>query len=296
MMRPRILSAARGFTLVETIIVIVMLGALGAIVGLFIRAPIQSYADSVARAEVSDQADLALRRIARDLRLALPNSVRVSPDGSAIEFLMTSTGGRYLAPDEEARGVPLDFLNPANRVFTVFGAKESFDRAEAGNFVVVFNLGEGFDQSDAYQPLRDSQPLNRNIAEIQTISRAGGNATITLRDNPFATQEVPMPSPTQRFQVVTGPVSYHCSTQADGTLALTRFSDYPIPVTIGAPPPGARRALVARRLATCPRIFERQTAASGRSALVVLALTLLPRNDGQTFIRLVHQVQVDNTP
>jgi hypothetical protein len=35
----------------------------------------------VRRAELTDQADVALRRITRDIRLALPNSLRVTTTG-----------------------------------------------------------------------------------------------------------------------------------------------------------------------------------------------------------------------
>ena len=91
-----------GFSLLEMVVVIAITGIIGAMVAVFMARPVQSYTDSVQRAEYSDIADTALRRIIRDLRLALPNSVRVAevPAGSGIfylEFLLTSGGGRYRA-------------------------------------------------------------------------------------------------------------------------------------------------------------------------------------------------------
>jgi MSHA biogenesis protein MshO len=82
-----------GFTLIEAIMVIVITGILAGVVAVFITRPVQGYVDSVRRAELTDVADVALRRIGRDVRLALPNSLRVSGN-SCIEFIMTKGGGR----------------------------------------------------------------------------------------------------------------------------------------------------------------------------------------------------------
>ena len=111
----------RGFTLVEMIVVIVITGIIGGVVAMFIRAPVQGYMDSARRAEMTDIADTALRRMARDIRTAVPNSVRipVAAGSTYIEFLPTKAGGRYRAnPDQMCirdsppRGRRRSFLPP----------------------------------------------------------------------------------------------------------------------------------------------------------------------------------------
>lgn len=300
MSRLRTPRAARGFTLVEAIVVIVVMGILSGIVASFIRMPVKGYADSIGRAEVTDQADLALRRIARDLRLALPNSIRVSADRSALEYLETKTGGRYLSADDGVDGAPaLDFLNGANQSFTVLGALNSFSRAAPGDYLAVYNLGEGMKPSDAWQyGLADT-----NIARITAIGQQTIAAidpvqpsyVVTLERNPFAAQSTPMPSPSQRFQVVSGPVSYYCAPAADGSLTLWRAWGYAITPAQNVPPSGGQKAPLATRLADCA-IFDYGSPATQRSGLVILTLSLKARNEGDPAIRLVHQVHVDNTP
>ncbi len=294
MKRASLRRASRGFTLVETILVIVIMGIVGAIVAVFIQAPVRGYTDSVERAAASDEADLALRRIARDLRLALPNSVRVTPDGDAIEFLLTSTGGRYLSIDDDIAGLPpLDFDNPGNNQFAVVGG--TMRPIEPGNYVVVYNLGEATVPSDAYRFRSGAD--DTNIARVTAVADPrGGTPIVTLEDNAFARQSVPMTSPSRRFQVVTTPVTYACVQGRDGSVALERYWDYPISEQQLAPPQGTpKQAVIASRVNACRGIFRYGTDATRRSALVIINLQLRLRNGNDT-VRLVHQVHVDNTP
>jgi MSHA biogenesis protein MshO len=296
---------ARGFTLVEAIIVIAIVGVIGAIVAVFIRVPILNYRDTVDRAEITDQADLALRRMARDIRLALPNSVRASTDGRMVELLQTKSGGRYLADEDgvDPSLVPtLSFEDSSKTTFTVLAPPTSFAQVAAGDYVVVYNLGEGYDQANAYQ--LPAAGAGGNIARISAKgapaqeSVAGQDmptVRLTLDSNPFAKQAVPLRSPRRRFQVVSGPVMFYCAARPDGTLALWRAWGYPISADLAIPGAG-QKALVATRLTTCDGLFSYGSAAAQRSGLVVIALELHGRNDSAAAIRLVHQVHVDNTP
>jgi MSHA biogenesis protein MshO len=285
-----------GFTLVEAILVIVIIGLLGGMVAVFIRAPMQGYADSVARAELSDVADLALRRMARDLRLALPNSIRVSDDGNSLEFLMTRAGGRYLSAQDSVDTLPvLDFVDPANKNLTVVGPMPDDAHLTLNqDYLVVNNLGTGFAPADAYGFGSDQS----NIAIVK--GRDDSSNQLTLDSNPFARQVPASPSPSQRFFIVSGPVSYYCGLEADGTTRLlTRQSGYQINANLVANPvpPGSTntRSLLAGRVKSC-RFQYQSLASQRRSALVILTLELQPRNSTDATIKLVHQVHVDNAP
>ena len=66
-------NSLRGFTLIEMIMVIVITGVIAGMVAVFIKGPVDSYFDMARRAELTDIADTAMRRMTRDIRLALPN-------------------------------------------------------------------------------------------------------------------------------------------------------------------------------------------------------------------------------
>src|SRR5258706_15009711 len=95
--RPEIVpSRSSGFTLLEMILSIVIVAIIfGAT--LFFAYPIQQAGDVTTRAELTDMSDNALQRIGRDVRLALPNSVRVTANSGVyyLELIPLRTGARY---------------------------------------------------------------------------------------------------------------------------------------------------------------------------------------------------------
>ncbi|HJW54183.1 MAG TPA: prepilin-type N-terminal cleavage/methylation domain-containing protein, partial [Burkholderiaceae bacterium] len=66
MMMRRPTLREKGFTLAEAVIVIVITGIIAGTVAVFLRLPVQGYVDTAARAELTDIADTALRRMTRD--------------------------------------------------------------------------------------------------------------------------------------------------------------------------------------------------------------------------------------
>ncbi|MBI3903715.1 MAG: type II secretion system protein [Nitrosomonadales bacterium] len=223
-----------GFTLVEMIVVIVITGILGGMVAMFIRAPVQGYMDSARRAEMTDIADTALRRIERDLRTALPNSVRVTTSGGTtyLEYLETIGGGRY-----NSVTVPVDCLNLGNcTALTTTGNLVTGAAGAASNALATGgNIVPGTSRLVIYNQYNNSGAncSAANPSAYCAVGSGGGpvitgvtnGATDANADviNFAATTFVPSGgAPSSRFQLVSQPVTYACT--PNGT--LTRYSGY----------------------------------------------------------------------
>ena len=275
-------DSSRGFTLIEAVLVIALTGIVAAIVGVFIRQPINAYVDQARRAELSDTADTALRRVARELSHALPNSVRVDPSGLLLEFLPVSASGRYrAAPAADGSGDYLDFGNAADSSFDVLGPP--VDTA-TGDQLVVYNLG--LPGADAY-----SGETRRALTSIGT---ALGSLSYSVGASQF-----PYPSPGKRFQIVATPVTYACEPAANGTGVLRRFAGYAIQSTQPVDPTaaplaaliGRNNSVLSGNVAGCS--FGFSSGQSARSGVVTLRLTVASGGESMT---LLHQARIDNSP
>ena len=98
-----------GFTLIELVVVVVVVSILAAMSTQLITFPVISYLNLKRRTTLVDTADMTLRRMQRDIRRALPNSIRITSvtDGILLEMLHTSDGGRYRADADISISVPI---------------------------------------------------------------------------------------------------------------------------------------------------------------------------------------------
>lgn len=287
---------SRGFTLLEAIAVIVITGIIAAVVAIFLQKPIQGYFSSTARVAMADTADNALRRIARDVRLALPNTVRVDGTGMFLEFIPIKSGGRYL--DNEPC-----FVSPG-----------CINISTMGDMLTNVTVVTGSDQVSIYSQYNNSPndctlssaglysaycPTNNGVATLTSVT--GGASTNTFG---FATTLFVPPggSPTRRIFIISAsPVTYACDA-ATGTLwRITGYTRQPAqPANLAASPLlGATRVPLATNV-SCPVVatgspprFSYAGSASQRYSLLSAWITLT--SSGET-ISLLHQIHVDNTP
>jgi MSHA biogenesis protein MshO len=276
-----------GFSLVELIVVIVLIGAIGGIFAMQLGPVIAGYAAVGKRAALTDQADTALRRIVTEVRSAVPNSLRLA-DSTCLELVPTIDGGRYRAgPDvNQAGSAFLDHDAPVS----AFDVMTSFTAAPARNDLIVIG---NEDPRDVYS--------RSNVAVIDTVTRhADADPRGVHRIGVQAPLTIPFGYEGGRFVVVPGgaqAVSYICTgasgVDADGRgkgvlrrvtrdIASAQRCDVP-----------ADSPLLASNVSHCEFIYSPNQGATQQSGFVQLQLTL---SEGGESVSLTLGAHVSNVP
>jgi MSHA biogenesis protein MshO len=92
-MSPPVVSNEKGFTVIELIVVIVLLGILAMTTTQFIVSSATGFADQSRREGIATASRVAMDRLIRELRNALPNSVRTN--GSCLEYIPVEEATQY---------------------------------------------------------------------------------------------------------------------------------------------------------------------------------------------------------
>jgi MSHA biogenesis protein MshO len=286
-----------GFTLLELIMVVAIVGVMASILVVAFKPAFDSYVAVAHRAGLTDQTDTAMRKMTRDIRLAVPNSIRLATP-QCVEFIPTSTGGRYRTkPDTVWDAVqpgnpskPID-TNSTVSEFDVLTALTAIP--VAGDWVVIDNQNT----NDVYSGTNRASILSVGTPPIASPSL--GFHRITLNT---ATQ-FPVGYDGGRFNIVPNgqqAVFYVCASpgidaNGDGTGKVYRFANYGFNAAspISCPVPNATTPVLVNHVESCSFVYASNHGATQQSGFVEIQLKFTQKSES---VALLYGTHVDNVP
>jgi MSHA biogenesis protein MshO len=275
-------SRTTGFTLVEMVTVILILGVMVIGVSGFIIFGTRIFVESSSVEQVLGQSRFAIERMTRELRGAVPNSVRLANNNAAwqcIEFVPAQASTSYLdmpiMPDAAATTGTAIIDNPDN------------SQIRAGQWALVYPLSE----VDVYDVNRGKRfQLNTSTLVAHTLTLDFGATAVRFAEA----------SPRKRIYFATAAVSY-CVESNGVTSNINRYANYGL--LLNQPTPAAMlsagtQSLMAQDVVNNLTIAADLPIALTPSSLMTNAIVQLqPRFSvlGETF-QYRHQVQVINVP
>ncbi|ELM3751890.1 type II secretion system protein [Aeromonas dhakensis] len=166
------MRTAGGFTLIELVMVILLLGIMATFASQFIGIGSQIYGDASSREHLMSDARFAMERLNREVRNALPGSERIetldgswSDSGPCLRFWPISTSSRYIALNRNVSGstttLELVMATPASAVDPL---SPDASAVAVGDLLAVFPL------PDANQPsLSNGCEYGRCVARVTEV-------------------------------------------------------------------------------------------------------------------------------
>lgn len=261
----------RGFTLVELIISITLVGILAVVAVPMLRMPMTAYMDAAHRADLTGELDAGVGKLRDDFAKALPNSIRTTQLGARwfIEYLEVRAWGRYRALPAIPAG-PQSCPNPADTdvlqltlnetCFITFGPLQGSAPVVGTDWVVVNPLASTGAVANPYFG-GVATPAGGIKSRLQGLVPAllPGSSRITMSPH-----QMPAGTPSRQFYIVSTPVSYECD---PATRRLTRYSGYAITAAQPTAFAVANSAPLATLVGACSIRYQ-ATGAPGRGGIV----------------------------
>ncbi|MCC2608029.1 PilW family protein [Planctobacterium marinum] len=218
-----------GFTLVELIAVIVILGIVSLGVTNFMGNSTQMYVDTAERDDILAKSRYTVERLNRAIRYALPNSIRVAankPPGQdvnahCLEFFPIEWSTFYLSIATGADS-PITTIEGPDMVSALDAVASGYDDTnELAHYVVVYPT----DPSQVYVDEAELIDDDGRIVRVQDVRDASRDGLKEVEfQNAISFDEE---STVERFYIVSDPISY-CLVLESGSYNLYLLSDYGI--------------------------------------------------------------------
>lgn len=250
----------KGFTLVELIMVILILAIVSIGTTSFLQFGITIYQDNVNRDRQVGDSRFLIERLTRELREAMPNSVRVS--NSCIEFVPIVASSSYIS-------LPV-FPDKLDNALLVT------PQQTGGNKLIIYPLSP----QEVYA---DNLLSQGKVFPITQFNDLGNNQLeVSFANDKSFSQH----SPNSRYFIVDDAVSY-C---VDGT-TIKRYSGY-WPTATQQSPPAVNGVLMAKQQ-TNPAPFQYHQDSLLRHAVIQLNLSFGYEDE---VLNLYHEVHIVNVP
>jgi MSHA biogenesis protein MshO len=294
-------SPQKGFTLIELIMTLAIVGICASALVAFIRPSVNAYLDVRNRSSLTADAQAATRTIAQDVRSAVPNSIR-TPGPLCVETVPTTSGGSYRTEPDSVNDTPAG----CSAGSTCSASVDTSSSATTSVFDVLSTL-------QSTPAVGDQVVINNQVAS--QVHSGSNRAAITSVSTPRSTDgtlrlgiaptQFPLGYTDGRFVVVpaSGPVTYVCD-GADGTVdangdgkgILYRRTNYGFSPTLSSCPASASlsgAAVVARRVKSCTFSYSPNQGATEQNGYLSIAIELTRNNET---VGLVSGAHIDNAP
>lgn len=274
----------RGFTLIEMVIAIVLLGIVASLVSVFLGNTLESYTALARRDKLQSSLRMAVERISRELRYALPNSVCTDNGsgcnnlGNIVYFIRTVDAGEYQTRtgnyiSGQARA-PLPVFPASAGNFDVLSGSNI--NAAVGQWVVVYNT----DNTDIYS----SGSHRRQISSIGSKDTNGVPPDDVSVIQFGSAVSFPTGSPSHRFQIIENNVVLFYLQGTNLYRARSSFAS-PATATVGT------EKLLLRDVSACT--FTYVPGSLLRSGLLRIDIRV---NNGRESLQMIREVHIHNAP
>lgn len=269
-----------GFSLVELIVVIVLVGIIGGVLTMQLLPAIRAYMAVGERAALTHQADTALRRIVGDVRRAVPNSLRLG-SSLCLELVPSSDGGRFRNEQDYSTSPPSGAFLDDTAARQTFDVLTRFNQDPVpGDAIVIGNQNP------------DDVHGGVNVAVVDSVAAAptAGMGTRRITLQPGTGLRVPAGYTGARFMVIPAAersVSYVCD---GGKLYRIAYQNLLPAARCNVP---ANAPLLATGVSDCGFVYSANQGATQESGFVQLNLTLSGKQES---VSLTLGAHVDNVP